>query len=232
MPATATPPKRRALKVLLILVVGMVLAIPLMRSSLVDWNDVPTSAMEPSILKGDRIVVNRAAYDVRVPFSSIRLLHRGDPEFGDLVVFLSPEDGKRLLFRVVGLPGDLIELRGKGLHRNGQRAAYTQADQETLGWVSPQLRPHVLVANEDLQGRSHPMMVLANAPAAAQFGPVSVPAGSYFVLGDHRDNSRDSRYLGFVPRESIVGGADWVAFSFDRKDGFKPRGNRFFVGLR
>jgi signal peptidase I len=233
-PAKPAPTRRRrALRFLLILVVGTVLSVPLVRWSLVDWNDLPTSSMEPSILKGDRIVVNRAAYDLKVPLTSLSLLHRGDPQLGDLVVFLSPHDGRRLVKRVIGLPGDEIELRGgQRLYRNGRPAAYTEAGPETLDLLSPELRAHMLVANEDLEGRSHPMMVLANRPPAPTFGPLGIPAGSYFVMGDNRDNSRDSRYFGTVPRESILGRADWVIFSLDRENGFKLRKNRSYIRLR
>ena len=81
------------------------------RSSLADWNDVPSGSMQPTILVGDRIFVNKLAYDLKVPFTTLHLAEWSNPQRGDIVVFYSPHDGKRLVKRVVGLPGDSIELR-------------------------------------------------------------------------------------------------------------------------
>src|SRR5215469_2706402 len=85
------------------------------RSSLADWNDVPSGSMKPTILEGDRVYVNKLAYDLKVPFSTWHLAQWGNPQRGDIVVFYSPYDGKRLVKRVIGLPGDNIELRNDNL---------------------------------------------------------------------------------------------------------------------
>src|SRR6266851_7028324 len=92
------------------------------RSSLADWNDVPSGSMEPTILVGDRVFVNKVAYDLKVPFTSWRLLWWGDPKRGDVVVLWSPHDGRRLVKRVVGLPGDRLEVRGYHLRVNDEPA--------------------------------------------------------------------------------------------------------------
>src|ERR1043165_4321169 len=81
------------------------------RSSLADWNDVPSGSMRPTILEGDRIFVNKLAYDLKVPFTTIHIAEWSNPKRGDIVVFYSPHDGQRLIKRVIGLPGDMIELR-------------------------------------------------------------------------------------------------------------------------
>src|SRR5437660_3101782 len=94
------------------------------RSSLADWNDVPTGSMKPTILEGDRVYVNKVAYDLKVPFTTWHLAEWANPECGDIVVFFSPYDGKRLVKRVIGLPGDLIELRNDALILNGKPAEY------------------------------------------------------------------------------------------------------------
>ena len=85
------------------------------RSSLADWNDVPSGSMKPTILEGDRVYVNKLAYDLKVPFTTLHLLEWGNPKRGDIVVFYSPYDGKRLVKRVIGLPSDTIELRDDAL---------------------------------------------------------------------------------------------------------------------
>src|SRR5437773_7994026 len=81
------------------------------RSSLADWNDVPTGSMKPTIVEGDRVYVNKLAYDLKIPFTTVHLAKWSNPERGDIVVFFSPHDGQRLVKRVIGLPGDTLELR-------------------------------------------------------------------------------------------------------------------------
>ena len=94
------------------------------RSSLADWNDVPSGSMQPTILVGDRIFVNKLAYDLKVPFTTWHLAEWSNPRRGDIVVFYSPHDGTRLVKRVVGLPGDKVELREEQLVINGNPVDY------------------------------------------------------------------------------------------------------------
>src|SRR5882762_3523289 len=107
----------------------MLLVICSMRSALADWNDVPTGSMKPTIEEGDRVVVNKLAYDLKVPFTTYEIVKWGDPKRGDIVVLFSPADGVRLVKRVVGLPGDRIELRDNQLFVNGKPAELKQAGQ-------------------------------------------------------------------------------------------------------
>src|SRR5829696_6560206 len=102
--------------------VFVVLVLCMVRSSIADWNDVPTGSMRPSILEGDRIFVNKLAYDLKVPFTTWHLAAWGDPKRGEVVVFYSPQDGVRLVKRVIGEPGDVIELRQNRLLVNGKPA--------------------------------------------------------------------------------------------------------------
>src|SRR2546421_4549826 len=104
---------------------AMLLVISSLRSALADWNDVPTGSMKPTIQEGDRVVVNKLAYDLKVPFTMIELAKWGDPKRGDIVVLFSPEDGVRLVKRVVAVPGDRIEMRNEQLLVNGQAAHWT-----------------------------------------------------------------------------------------------------------
>src|ERR1043165_7137243 len=103
----------------------MLLVVTSLRSALADWNDVPTGSMKPTIQEGDRVVVNKLAYDLKVPFTMIELAKGSDPKRGAIVVLFSPEDGQRLVKRVVAVPGDKIEMRDEQLFVNGQAAHWT-----------------------------------------------------------------------------------------------------------
>src|SRR5262245_30900264 len=106
------------------------------RSSLADWNDVPTGSMKPTILEGDRVFVNKVAYDLKVPFTTWHVAQWSNPRRGDIVVFFSPHDGQRLVKRVIGLPGDVIELRNNVLVLNGKPIDYKPIADELLRDVS------------------------------------------------------------------------------------------------
>lgn len=191
------------------------------RSAIADWNDVPTGSMRPTIIEGDRIFVNKLAYDLKLPFTTIQLARWDDPHRGDIVVLFSPEDGTRLVKRVVAGPGDVVTLRANTLVVNGVAAQYTPFGANREG----------LRASERLDDRAHLMQVDPGVPALRTFGPVTVPSGQYLVLGDNRDHSKDSRYFGFVPRERIVGRARAVVASFDPDRYYLPRGDRFLLSL-
>ena len=98
----------------------MILIVSSLRSALADWNDVPTGSMKPTIQEGDRVVVNKLAYDLKVPFTTIKIVKWDDPKRGDIVVLFSPVDGTRLVKRVVAIPGDQVEMRDNQLYINGQ----------------------------------------------------------------------------------------------------------------
>jgi signal peptidase I len=201
------------------------------RSAVADWNDVPSQSMEPTILVGDRIFVNKLAYDLKVPFTSWHLAEWGGPARGDVVVFFSPVDGRRMVKRVVGVPGDVIELRSNHLYLNGKPLSYGVLD---LSGIDPtdlsDPTPHEF-ASERLGESTHAVMTQPRVRSLRTFGPVTVPRDQYFVMGDNRDNSGDSRIFGFVPRNKIVGEAVGLAFSLDRSAGFSPRWDRFLRGF-
>jgi len=193
-----------------------------LRSAVADWNDVPSGSMTPTILVGDRIFVNKLAYDLKIPFTTWHLAKWADPQRGDIIVFRSPHDGIRLVKRVVGVPGDQIELLNDHLLINGQPASYTLMQRGT--------EPSFVV-DETVSGRTHPVMIDPQLPARRSFGPIQVPPDEYFVMGDNRDNSFDSRYFGFVPRDSVYGRAKFVAMSLDHDHYFMPRFDRFGASL-
>lgn len=202
------------------------------KSSLADWNWVPTGSMNPTILDGDLIYVDKIAYDLRFPLTMRRLAKWSDPQRGDIVIFFSPEDETRLVKRIVGQPGDTIEMRNNVLFLNDEPVIYKNSDSEYKDDLPRKLRNKSIVATENLDGFTHPVMSVPSIPAMRSFGPVTVPDGHYFVMGDNRDNSRDSRYFGLVERQSIVGKAKGVIGSFDITDKFQPRLDRFFVALK
>jgi signal peptidase I len=202
---------------------AMLLVVSSLRSALADWNDVPTGSMKPTIEEGDRVVVNKLAYDLKVPFTTIELLKWGDPQRGDIVVLFSPADGTRLVKRVVGVPGDRIEMRDNTLFVNGRAAAWRE-----IGLQDDSEQGSSVLVEENLAGVNHEVMFTPQIPAVRSFGPLTVPPGRYFVMGDNRDNSNDSRFIGLIDRRRIVGKATAVAFSFDRAHHFAPRFNRFF----
>ncbi len=210
-----------------VLVVALV---SVFRSAVADWNDVPSGSMRPSILVGDRIVVNKLAYDLRLPFSTHRLAVWDDPARGDVIVLLSPADGKRLVKRVVGLPGDSLAMIGGHLVINGEPIGYAplQADLEP---GMTRVTEGRVVAAESLGQHLHPVMITPRTRAPRSFGPVTVPSGTYFVMGDNRDESFDSRYFGPVSRRLILGRAVAVAASVDPQRFFMPRWRRFLRAL-
>ncbi|MBN2592532.1 MAG: signal peptidase I [Sedimentisphaerales bacterium] len=201
------------------------------KSSLADWNWVPTGSMNPTILEGDLIYVDKIAYDLRIPLTMHRLARWSDPERGDIVICFSPEDGVRLVKRVVGLPGDTIEMKNNTLFLNGKPVGYTRIGRDFKELPSSKRKVRCVLAIEVLGRISHAVMSIPSINAMRNFGPVTVPQGSYFVLGDNRDSSRDSRYFGFVDRESIIGKAKGVIGSFDITDKYQPRFGRFFESL-
>jgi signal peptidase I len=213
----------------------VVLIVLSFRSSIADWNDVPSGSMKPNILEGDRIYVNKLAYDLKVPFTTWHLAAWDNPSRGEVVIFYSPADGIRLVKRVIGVPGDVIELRRNRLFINGKAADYQPLGADLQGEISKEIGPEALgkeFAEETLGSIKHPMMKNPLRPSDHQsFGPVTVPDGKYFMMGDNRDNSNDSRFIGFVDRSQVVGRASRVVVSVDPQHSFKPRWERFFQAL-
>ncbi len=213
----------------LFLIVFVILPV---KSSLADFNWVPSGSMKPTILEGDFVFVNKAAYGLRVPLTLVRLARWADPARGDVVICFSPDDGTRLIKRVVGLPGDRLELHNNQLFINGRAMAQSEMMPEDLSYLADRLKREYRFVIEDLMDVSHPIMVRSRWGRRGQFGPVTLAKDQYFVMGDNRDNSRDSRIFGTVERSAIVGKAVGVTGSFDIKGTFLPRWGRFFTELK
>lgn len=202
-----------------------------LRSALADWNDVPTGSMKPTILEGDRVWVNKLAYDLKVPFTTWHIAEWGEPARGEVVVFFSPANGQRLVKRVIGLPGDTVELRENRLFLNGRPVDYAPLDAATMNAIPATQQSAHEFAREQMPESKHPVMTTPALGARRSFGPTAVPAGHYFMLGDNRDNSLDSRYFGTVPRDQIVGRATAVVLSVDRERWLAPRWERWFTAM-
>jgi signal peptidase I len=202
-----------------------------MRSSLVDWNVVPTGSMKPTIVEGDYIFVNKLAYDLRVPLSGQPVWTFGDPRRGDIVVFTPPGERDRFVKRIVGVPGDVIEMRDNRLLVNGRAAQYHDLAADLHADARNESPQGDWFGQEIVAGRAHAVMLAGDSASLTSFEPVVVPEGHYFVMGDNRDNSKDSRVFGFVSRDRIVGRVGRVAVSLDPDRHHAPRWHRFFQPL-
>ncbi len=207
-------------------------AMLMFRSAWADWMTVPTGSMNPTIVEGDRILVDKHVFGLRLPWTLVRLTDGRDPQRGEIVVFDSPYDGTALVKRVVGVPGDVVALDEHGLMINGGYANYSAGEAaliETLLESAREGRPTMYRESGPIPG--HDMMRMATPGDREYFGPVRVPDGMYLMLGDNRDNSADSRYFGFVPRRNIVGLTSKVVVSFNPDNYYLPRRNRWFAPL-
>jgi len=200
------------------------------RTAVADWNPIPTGSMRPNLLEGDVVFVNRLAFDLKLPLTDIVISHLGEPQRGDVVTFHSPEDDTRLIKRIVALPGDSVSMRDGKLVINGQAASYAPlgAGPEPLG-VGVYTRAVRL--SEKMGGHEHAIQLLPQLEAVRGFGPIVIPKDKFLMLGDNRDNSRDSRFIGLVARSLLIGRAERVLVSADIKGNWMPRTNRFGMRL-
>ncbi len=179
-----------------------VVAALLIRSSLVMAYLVPSGSMLTTMEIGDRFIANKAAYDLRIPFTQTSLIETGEVERGDVVVFKPPFKAEHdYVKRVIGLPGDVIQIRNKVLFLNGERL-----EEPHVRHVDPGIQPGGKSPRDNL-------------------GPIRVPEGALFVMGDNRDESYDSRYWGYLPRKLVKGQARIIYWSFD-SDRFGIRWSR------
>jgi len=201
----------------------VILIVFLLRSFLVEPFKIPSSSMVPTLLVGDFILVNKFTYGIRLPVANSKIVEMGRPQRGDVMVFRYPEDPSLdYIKRVVGVPGDRVEYRNKRLTINGVAVPVRQTDDylsrermqfsrrfvETLGGAE-----HQILLDEDAQGSVAPSRAFpfaANCNYNMSGLACTVPPGHYFMMGDNRDNSSDSRVWGFVPDENVVGKAFFI----------------------
>lgn len=175
----------------------------LFRTAIADWNYVPSGSMEPTLFAGDAVLVNKMAYGPTIPFTDIRLLQTGQPQRGDIITFYPPHRDDLFVKRVVGVPGDVVEFRGKDVYLNGALLDTRLIGQIGGVWRAVERLGDVL---HDVQYSGGGLMPFSNRP-------VVVPQGHYFVMGDHRNNSADSRFWGFVSEDKVMGKVGYLALS-------------------
>ena len=192
------------------------LCILILRSFVAQPYRVPTGSLEPTVMPGDFLLVNQYAYGLRWPITHKKIVKIGEPMRGDIVVFVPPESvGTKvnLVKRVVGLPGDHIVYRDKTLFINGQRVPQTllgnDVDHAEGIYMQKMLRKQEL-----LPGKTHDIFIDENKYDGPNVD-IKVPEGHYFMMGDNRDFSNDSRYWGFVPEENLIGKAFFIWMNFD-----------------
>jgi signal peptidase I len=191
----------------------VLLLVLLLRSFLAEPFRIPSGSEKPDLLVGDFIIANKFAYGIRLPVFHNKLIAIGEPKRGDVVVFLWPRDTSTYFIkRVIGLPGDIITYKDKVLTINGIPASQTSLG-STIDYESLEKQWPVLLQQENLLGVKHPIYIRPDQ-VADNFS-IQVPPASYFMMGDNRDNSYDSRYWGFVPEKNLVGKATWIFFSWD-----------------
>ena len=205
----------------ILFMLGMVLV----RSAMADFYLVPSSSMYPTLVEGDRVICNRLAYDVKLPFTDVVLKQVADPQRGDIVTFISPQDGVKLVKRLIAVPGDVVEMHDEQLVINGVPANYKEAFDSAENHLTParEYSGKQLVYQEQVGDKQHGIIIMPERQAMRSFGPVKVPEGQYLMLGDNRDNSKDSRYIGFVKRELITGRVSRLLFSLDGDNYYLPR---------
>ena len=213
----------------------VILVVFLLRSFLVEPFKIPSSSMVPTLLVGDFILVNKFTYGIRLPVLNVKVVELGNPQRGDVMVFRYPEDPSLdYIKRVVGVPGDRIEYRNKRLTVNGVAVPVRQIDDylskermqfsrryvETLGGVE-----HEILLDDDAPAVTAPSRAFSFASNCTYNSggmACTVPPGHYFMMGDNRDNSSDSRVWGFVPDQNIVGKAFFIWLNLTELGRFGP----------
>ena len=194
----------------------VLLLVLIIRSFVIQPFRVPTGSLEPTILPGDFIAVNQYAYGLRLPVLHTKIFDVGEPKRGDIIVFHYPPDPSiDYVKRVIGVPGDKINYINKVLYVNGE-----EMKQKIIGPnvdIEPKTPIPVIEKQEDLSGVKHRIFITPdrNTGSNSDYYKIEVPKGYYFVMGDNRDNSLDSRVWGFVPEKNLIGKAFYVWLSWD-----------------
>ncbi|MEM6820474.1 MAG: signal peptidase I [Verrucomicrobiota bacterium] len=201
------------------------------RLCVADWSFIFSGSMNPTIYEGEMVLTNKLAYDFQIPLTPIKI-PRSDPQHGDIVVFRSPEGNANLVKRVVGVPGDTVEMVHNMIYINGKPRGYELLPARYSVHVPKRHRENSLFYREISGTCSHRIMVTPGTPPQLSNIPATrIPEGQYFLLGDNRSFSRDSRMYGFVARDNFIGRADKVLLSFAGKSISQPRKDRLLTKL-
>ena len=183
----------------------VLLFVLVVRSFIFEPFRIPSGSMMPTLLEGDFIFVKKYSYGLRLPVTETKIVETGEPERGDVVVFRLPSDPSiNYIKRIVGLPGDTVVYERHRLTINGEQVDLQRSEDDS--WSAP-------VYVEDLDGRVHDILVMS-PEYSTRDNTYRVPEGHYFVMGDNRDRSKDSRFIGAIPEEFLVGEAVriWMHF--------------------
>lgn len=192
----------------------VLLVVLLIRSFLIQPFRVPTGSLEPTVLPGDFIAVNQYAYGLRLPIVHTKILSVGEPKRGDIVVFHYPPDPSiTYVKRLIGMPGDTLSYVDKVLYINGKRIPQTLIGNNVD--IEPGMPLPVLEKEENLLGIKHRIFIRENGANSRDFYNLKVPKDHYFMMGDNRDDSVDSREWGFVPEKNLIGKAFFTWLSWD-----------------
>lgn len=203
------------------------------RTTIASPRHIPTGSMIPTIKVGEFIFVNMFEYDWHIPFTRKSWIERNNPKRGDIIVFEYPKDpSKDYIKRVIGVPGDIVEVRDKRVILNGQPLPLEPVkEREILEDLTPRYNPNLLSLYKERLDDVEYYVLHINDRRGQDEAAVQIPANSYFVMGDNRDDSQDSRSWGIVPREKILGEGTFIWFSFN-KDHFPfIRFSRIFTML-
>ncbi len=200
------------------------------RSAVADWNYVPSSSMNPTLVAGDRVSVNKLAYSLRVPFTLTHVWRWAQPRAGDVITFDSPADGVNLIKRVVAVGGETVSMHDNTLAVNGIAQARALVDSEREV-PSEEGTLRLQVWHESLGLHQHEMALIPALNHFTDFNTVVVPTGHVMVLGDSRDNSRDSRFIGFIDVQRITGRAERVVMSHNPQRLYLPRDGRWWLPM-
>ncbi len=246
------------------LIIGL-FALLFFRTAVADWYKVPSGSMQPNILIGDRVFVNKLAYDIKIPFTDINFSRRSDPRVGDIIVFSSQRANERLIKRVIAVPGDSVAMHNNHLFVNQVpvelepiveeqdfdvflndriNAAY-YVESRALNHTSNNEPQLIELQNEhksqyEVKEQSNNKESVKTYPIRvsrqyfsqlASFETRIVGKDEFWVMGDNRDNSSDSRVIGMVPREELIGRAERVVVSLDADNYYLPRAGRFWEAL-
>jgi signal peptidase I len=193
----------------------VILAVLVLRSFLVEPFRIPSGSMMPTLLVGDFILVNKFAYGIRLPVINTKIIDVGEPQRGDVMVFRYPKDPSiDYIKRVIGVPGDKVAYYNKQLFINGVPAKQ-EGNESYAGVGAGVSMSGAKLKREHLLGVDHNILIDENRGTLE--GEFTVPEGQYFMMGDNRDNSNDSRYWGFVPEANLVGKAFMVWMNWDSK---------------